>query len=332
MKGIQPEVWDKLSSSSPRGQTLAARIAAPNISSRLFAAIDVEGRRHLLIVLIEDEDTFTDKESRGVQVETRDLKILGNKAARYIDIVCIDPIGHDIFDLIGSEIAQELKQNERASESVHRVLAKWRRFWGQLPKEMLSRNDQLGLFAELWFLSEWMVPLTGPSEAVYRWRGPTGSRHDFEWKTASVEVKATTSVRGRIHHINGIEQLVPPEEGILYFFSLRLRGEMGAVNSLPSLIAACRKLIEIDIDAIEDFETKLLQAGYSPAHEDEYAKLHLRVVDQQLYEVGSEFPQVIPNVLLNGVPSGVEFIEYDINLNGFDHLLVGRDVLIQKDH
>jgi hypothetical protein len=50
--------------------------------------------------------------------------------------------------------------------------------------------------------------------------------------------------RGRIHRINGRDQLAPPELGELLFFSLRLHEEGGATNTLPSVIAACRAQIE----------------------------------------------------------------------------------------
>src|SRR5207245_778158 len=100
-------------------------------------------------------------------------------------------------------------------ESVARVFARWRRFWGQLPQHLLSREQQLGLFAELWFLNVWLLPRVDAAEAVTRWRGPFGARHDFEWPTRSVEVKVTTSTRGPIHYIHGLDQLVPPDGGNL---------------------------------------------------------------------------------------------------------------------
>src|SRR5262249_35908769 len=154
------------------------------------------------------------------------------------DMMCEEQAGHEAFDLVGGEIAARLATGrERAPEVVARVLAKWRRFWSQLTTPALSREEQLGLFAELWFLSVWLLPRVGAVEAVRRWRGPSAARHDFEWPGHSVEVKATTSTRGRIHRIHGLEQLAPPEQGELLFFSLRLREEGGATNTLPSLVA-----------------------------------------------------------------------------------------------
>ncbi len=161
-----------------------------------------------------------------------------------------------------------------------------------------------------------------PDEIVDRWRGPFGSRHDFEWDSGSVEVKATTSTRGRIHRINGLDQLAPPEAGELLFFSLRLHEEAGATNTLPSIIATCLAQLDGDADSLNQFEKALAQTGYSPAHDEEYAKLRLRIVEEGLFQVRDDFPRLTATLLTAGVPPGVERVKYEINLSGFNHLCI----------
>jgi hypothetical protein len=212
----------------------------------------------------------------------------------------------------------------KPADIVKRVLAKWRRFWGLLPRTMLSREEILGLFAELWFFLIWLLPTVGASAAVQRWRGPMGSRHDYEWIGKSVEVKATTSTRGLIHRISGLDQLSPPEQGELYFFSLHLRDEAGATNTLPSLITSILSQLNSDVDALNRFETVLAQTGYSPTHDDEYSKIHLRVIIDGLYAVRADFPRLSKQQFLAGVPAGVEQVEYEINLNSYAHLIIAH--------
>lgn len=326
MSQIAPEVWTRLSGERVAGETLWARRAAPDTTDRLVAALDAEGKRHLLIMLVDGENDLQDSQSRGVGVVTRELTIPDHAAGRYLDVTCHDPAGREAFDLIGGELADRLASGrETANECVSRVLSKWRRFWGQLPRQVLSRDGQLGLFAELWFLSVWLVPKVTSSEAVNRWRGPFGSRHDFEWTGRSVEVKATTSTRGQIHHINGLDQLAPPEAGELLFFSLRLREEAGATNTLPSLVDTCKSLLASDSDSLSRFEAALAQVGYSPAHEEEYSKLHLRIVEEGLFSVRDDFPRLTRAYLISGIPPlGVEHVEYEINLGGCSRLRVAR--------
>lgn len=323
MKPLAPEVWSRLASEHPIGDALQARLAAPEISQRLVAALDSEGRRHLLVRLKDNEPNTEDKLSRGIDVTTRKLAMQEHGDGRYLDIACHDAAGHDAFNLIGGEIAIQLNAPpNNAPKVVVQVLTKWRRFWGQLMRPILPRDQQLGLFAELWFLSLWLAPQVGPAEAVRRWRGPFGARHDFEAPDLSVEVKATTSTRGVVHHVNGLEQLVPPEKGSLQFFSLRLHEEGGAENTLPLLVSNCRALLDFDAEATAAFDNSLLEAGYSPIYENDYGKVHLRIAGEALYRVEDDFPRITPSMFKVGVSAGIETVKYEINLAGCSHLIL----------
>jgi len=323
MSRISSDIWTKLEQACPVGEQLIARPGAPDLTRRLLCAIDAQGERHLLIAMEDSDAELHDSHSRGLSVVTRELIVRGEQPARYLDVQCHDVAGYPALDLVGNEFAQELAQAGRQpAEIARRILAKWRRFWGQIPHSILSREELLGLFGEIWFLRVWLMPHVGASDATLRWRGPYGSRHDFEWTAKSVEVKATCSTRGRIHRIHSIDQLGRPEAGELLLFSMRLQEEVGATNSLPSLIGLTREELESDADSLGRFETSLLQAGYSPAHDDEYAKIHLRVVEEGLFWVRADFPRLTPQCFADGLPGGIENVQYEINLNAFDHLCV----------
>jgi len=318
MTKFSSELWTTLETSLPSGEKLTAKLPAPDLSSRVFSALDSERQRHILVQLELDDLPYNDHHSRGIQVTTRELNVHGQQPSRYIDILCLDIAGYSGFDLIGSEIITELvKGNRSPSEIVHQVLAKWRRFWGQIPQNLLSHNEITGLIAELLFLTEKMIQEVGPAEAIRRWRGPFGSRHDFEWLGCSVEVKATTSSRGRIFHINGIDQLEPPENGKLFFFAIRLREEAGAEMTLPGIVEICRNLLSSDEDSIDKFESALVHVGYSPLHKDEYNKLRFHIIEEALLEVKDDFPRISISNFIEGIPTGIERVEYEINLNGF---------------
>jgi hypothetical protein len=288
----------------------------------ILSGRDAENRRHILIRIAEDEGAPAAVSTRGIAVSVRNLSEPGQNPGRFIDIVCHDAGGHAAFHLIGDEIASALSDGDSAPcDVVDLVIGRWRQFWGRLPQSMLSIPEQIGLFAELWFLLTW-VGREDVATALDRWRGPTGARHDFEWQGYSVEVKATTSVHRLVHRINGVDQLVPPETGSLLLFSLQVRQEEGAANSLPSVVGMCRSRIVGNADAALDLEDKLARIGYSSTHDPEYGRLRLRVGSEGLYRVDHDFPRITPSSFHGGVPNGVEKIEYDVNLNGFDHLRV----------
>jgi hypothetical protein len=323
---IDPQIWVILEASQPIGQNLNSRLAVNDPNSRLLCAMDSNRNRHLLIPLENNEDGYEDSNSRGLNVITHDLRIHDHPLRQYIDISCRDSSGYLIFDLIAFEIATEIARMRRSpAEIVQNVIKKWRRFWGQLPQNILSYENQIGLFAEIWFMTYWLIPCAGITEALHRWRGPSGSRHDFEWPGYSVEVKATTSKRGKIHRIHGIDQLDPPENGILSLFSLSLREEAGAGNTLTGLVTVCRHEIEFDPDLLEIFESNLFRVGYSPLHEAEYAKNHYRIINESLFSVSGDFPRLNAGTIDGGIPAGVERVDYEINLNSFDHLIIAHN-------
>lgn len=325
MSAIAPQIWARLSAEGLQGNALRGCIAVPDVTDRLLAGIDAAGRRHLLILLRPTDADFLDSQSRGIGVITQELAIPDHTPGRYLDITCLDTSGYETFNLIGGELATQLSGSEEiASQVVTRVLAKWRRFWGQAPRHLLSLEEQLGLFAELWFLRVWLIPMVGLSEAVQRWRGPFGSRHDFEWAGKSVEVKATASVHERVHRIHGLDQLLPPEAGVLLLFSQRLREEAGATNSLPNLVALCREQLVGEPHILSQFEGALIQVGYSIADADEYSQLRLRVVEEGLYQVQADFPRLTKSELRDGLLPGVRDVNYEIILDGFAHLCLAR--------
>jgi hypothetical protein len=323
MTRIDQSVWEALLSDPPSGQQIHSRLAIPELSERVYCAIDAERRRHLLVVSDGLDDSFDDRQSRGISVVTRELLTNDGGCTQYIDLVCQDPRGHSFLDLVGGALAESVRRKgEPGAPAVRQEIAKWRRFWGSAPSEMLSVEEQLGLFAELWFIAFWVMPFVDALEAVRRWTGPLGARHDFEWLSRAVEVKATCSQVGRIHRINGLDQLVPPTGGELYLYSLKLRQTSTATNCLPTIVSYCLSLLKSDIDATTAFETSLLHAGYDSRHADSYKSLTLEVVNELLFPVCGEFPRLVPEFVACPGLGAIERLEYDINLAAYERLAV----------
>ncbi len=321
---IPDEVWLKLGSEQRRDTSLVARIALPAIDSRVLGAIDSEGRRHVLIALKHDDEGLDDSQSRGISVRTGLLSRQNQDEERFIDLLCLDHSGHSALDIIGGEIAERLSRGiESPNQCVSRVLSKWRRFWGNVPKNLLPEEKQIGLVAELWFLLFWLIPRIGPESAL-TWRGPSGSRHDFESTHHSVEVKATTSTRGPIHRITSLSQLSPPENGQLMLFSLQLRREGGATVTLPTLIAHIQGLLKSTTRLLDHFEEMLQRIGYSPFHEADYEHVRWRIQEQKLFIVNQDFPRITIESFGAGIPGGVESVSYEINLSACEHLCIAK--------
>ena len=325
----EEEVWSKLSRDIPSGSEVTARPAFPDLSEVVLAAIDSSGNRHFLIPILASEDEIIDNESRGISVNTNDMRTKGvdqnGIITRYIDIMCVDRTGFEGFNLIGRQITEALLADvSTKAEAVRKVLNRWRYFWGKIPNNLLSKEQIIGLFSELWFMKYWLFLHHDKRKVIESWSGPQGGRHDFEFPNISFEVKGTSIVEGRIHWINGLDQLLPPEDGKLLFFSLKLREENNGLRDLSELVRSCGELLSEDLDALDRFESALASVGYSPAHDSEYERVKFRVIDEMLYNVDANFPKITNKILVNGNPAGVERVEYQINLDGFESCIVAR--------
>jgi hypothetical protein len=315
--------WEAVAGRALTGDALHVKRVARVSGVEIVAGVDSYGQRHILVKLDDEMPDPPEQRTRGLSLRVRDLAEPGADRGRYLDIECHESAGHAALAVIGNEIIEAMvTESHDPGAAVSRVVSRWRRFWGQIPQSLLSVPEQIGLFAELWFLLTWLASRLPLPQALSRWRGPLGARHDFEYPGLSVEVKASTSTRGPSHRIHGVTQLEPPESGALLLFSLQVRNEDGAANSLPAIVRRGQQLAALDASVAERLEDLLAKAGYSASHEAEYEKLRLRIVAEGLYRVDDDFPRLVRTSFLGGVPGGVEGIEYDINLGGFGHLLI----------
>jgi hypothetical protein len=137
-----------------------------------------------------------------------------------------------------------------------------------------------------------------------------------------VEAKATTSVRGHVHRINGLDQLDPPTDGRLLVFSLRMREEATASNTLITLVETITLGLADHSDALDGFEARLAQTGYSPLEAERYSDSRFRILNERLYEVAEGFPRLSEASFASGLPRGIERVEYEVDLDVCADLII----------
>ncbi len=326
--------WDLLEVQPPTGERLTVRRALAKGHPDVLIALDASKRRYVLVELPAGElGELSERTSRGIAVQTVELRPGGEAARRFIEIVCLDSQGHAALDTIALELMEALDAGASIGRVrlVQNVLAKWRRFWSGIAQGVLSKQEQLGLFGELLFLNRWLVPALGVSAAVPMWRGTAGARNDFEAPGLAIEVKTTSRADGA-HVIHGLEQLLEPPCGTLMLFSLLVRDEASGTESLPAQIAEARGLIADDYALQSQFDALIYAAGYDDRLAPEYAKLSLRIRDAGLYKVTEDFPRLIPSSLVGGVPCGVSGVEYELHLEAAGRWLLAAAESSANEH
>jgi hypothetical protein len=137
-----------------------------------------------------------------------------------------------------------------------------------------------------------------------------------------VEAKATTSVRGHVYRINGLDHIDPPTDGRLLLFRLRMREEATASNTLLSLVETTTTAIGDDGQALDGFESGLVQAGYSSLEAARYAEIRFRVINERLLRSWRRAFRVSVASFLDGLPAGAERVDYEIDLDSASDLIV----------
>lgn len=315
--------WSGIKSPHPGSDSLSARVLDATSPGGMLAAIDSSGVRHYLVPLNTQDTTLSSPVPRGLEVSVRDFRRADSHPLRYFDIACADPGGSAAFDLVGADLLATLRDSgDAAPKVVSDVLARWRRFWTPASSELLTAEEQRGLFLEILFMVDWLIPAMGVAEAVASWRGPYGSPHDFVLPDASVEVKSTIS-SSRKHKISGFAQLEPLPLSKLFLFSSRLAEIPTGDSSLSRMVEQAQTLLSSHPSSLELFESALLAAGYDHRQSHEYST-PIATIAPVLYEVAEDFPRLSTSLLPRGIPAGVVEIGYTVDLEAFDHLVRAR--------
>jgi hypothetical protein len=301
----------------PGGERLTVRTALPGNHDDVLIALDAARRRYVLVRIPTGEPSeLAERTSKGIAVQTVEMRVDGDRTENFVEIACLESQGHAALDTIAVELVEALVAGASIGRVrlVQNVLAKWRRFWSGVNQGVLSKEQQLGLFGELWFLSRWLCPSVGTAKALQMWRGPAGSRNDFEVQGMGIEVKTTGRVDA-VHVIHGLDQLLEPPGGALFLYSLSVRDEASGTDCLPKVVNEMRGRLAEDYQALLQFDAAVYAAGYDDRLASEYGRLVLRVRDEGLYRVTDGFPRLVPASVLGGLPAGLSAVNYELNLD-----------------
>ena len=290
----------------------------------VYLAVDNQGHRHLLVQVPDDTPPINQKDTRGLQISTSRFDVGSNPESLYVNLTCVDSSQNPTFCAVAQDIIRTLQLSHGpVRDAVLSAIARWRAFWSRRTTS-LTREDAIGLFGELWFMSRWLGPVN--SSVIDHWQVTSGARHDFQWSTASVEIKTavTATVGEPIHQITSLDQLAAPEHGDLYLFSLQVREDALSANTLHSLVGLIASNLDEDFEGLTAFNEKLAVRGYTPA-DTQYAARPLRILAERLYAVTDDFPRLTKVTFApNGLPAGVCEVGYCIDLAACGKYLVAK--------
>jgi len=181
-------------------------------------------------------------------------------------------------------------------------LGRWQKLLKKRGSELLSLNEQMGLFGELMVLKDIFLDNLKAREAISCWTGPMGDEQDFGYGESLVEVKTVRSTRDKEIQISSIAQLDTVSGKLSLTFQTvgvfeDQPPESLSLNGIVDLIAG--KLSDQGADITDQFDLRLAMLGYDK--HPEYDKHYFALVARKVFAVEGDFPRIGSSDIRQGI-------------------------------
>lgn len=310
MVEITQDRWASL-----REQRLSHEDSYEQVAEDLDAAligVSNDGRLHLLLAIdVAPQNLPPDLQSLQVRILEGGGQIWLDVSARSHH--------EELLTLVGNKVLHAIHIEGRdPAISVERIIDDMRAALRPLAPD-LSAAEQIGLFGELWVLSNVLLPTIGP-RVSHLWSGPESERHDFVGQGVHVEVKTTTRSEPK-HEISRFDQLKAPANKRLLFVSVMLERSLGGDETLADRVDEIREKLVSDGRALDVFDSRLALLGWHEGLRQTGALLRFTFRDVHVFEVAGNFPRLPDDYV---PPLGVTGIRYSVNVGSLPSLEISQ--------
>jgi hypothetical protein len=307
MGEITPERWATLRDQRPSHE--AIYVLVDDDSSDGLLGVTEDGRLHLLIAVeVAPPNLPPDLQSVQVRVVEADRTWLDVSARSHHE---------ELFTLVANKVWYAIRVEGRdPATSIDKIIDDMRAALRPVAPD-LGPSEQVGLFGELWVLSNVLLPTVG-SRICQLWSGPEGERHDFVGQGVHVEVKTTTRSEPR-HEISRLDQLRAPTGKRLLLVSVLLERSLGGEETLADRVDEVREKLGTDGNSIDMFEEKLARIGWHEGLRQTGSLLRFTLRDVHVFQVAGSFPRLPDDYT---PPLGVSAIRYSIDVGSLPSLSV----------
>ncbi|MDL5384982.1 PD-(D/E)XK motif protein [Aeromonas hydrophila] len=221
---------------------------------------------------------------------------------------------NEIFASIAEDIYSKLHSLTKRKEVIAGFLTRvrlWQVFFEKQGPDGLSEEAQRGLYGELRFLKDHVLPFaTSLEKAVLTWTGPRSRQHDFQFGATAVEVKTSASKQHQKLQIASEQQLDETTVGKLYLYYLSIALIENGADTLPALVDVIRVSLSLQSTAYSEFENLLIEAGYVDSHRAKYDPTGYSIRESAVFLVENDFPRIREC----DIRSGVGDVNYSISV------------------
>jgi hypothetical protein len=197
------------------------------------------------------------------------------------------------------------------------------------PNEGMQRNQIVGLYGELVFMS-WLAEITNdPNKAFDWWKGYDADEKDFKnggkW---AVEVKSSLALKRVYVWINGLKQLEKDGCQKLFLCHLYFDSGGGGTRTLSDLADSIRS--SLNPDRKSAFDRALLDAGYDTTIGINYDELKFMAPDWTFFDPLQEgFPSVTTRSV-SGDLNLIRDLKYKLKYSDIERFKVNRSVVADE--
>ncbi|WP_231579082.1 PD-(D/E)XK motif protein [Rossellomorea marisflavi] len=215
----------------------------------------------------------------------------------------------EIFFVLCNDLINVMKvKSEEVILQILKRLERWQKLLQKKTNRSLSREEQMGMFAELKILQGRIIPNYGSHTGIHSWVGALGDKQDFLLDNLAIEVKSYRVSSSKTVWISSKEQL-NSEKYPLYLFGCALvEGNNG--ETIANIVEEILNKLE-ETNLKNEFIEKVEKYGYLPEiHKDSLYKFSMEKV--VIYEVKEGFPRLNTEL----ISPWIKDVKYSIDLTG----------------
>ncbi|MEQ4488271.1 MAG: PD-(D/E)XK motif protein [Dehalococcoides mccartyi] len=291
--------WDSV----PPSEAYYQRIDADHILD-IFVGKDSKSQKELMVVTEIEPSKINSSKSLSIQKGLRKdgrwattIQLIKNDEEEVFTHLCWDLIEH----------SRKATSKSLAFEIFITRLFKWQKLL-ESGNALLSEEVIHGIIGELLFATKYLQLSMNWDDIFNAWLGPDGANKDFVFFKTWAEVKTIPPGKTYIT-ISSLEQLDSKNDGLLAVVGLEATSGSDAEGfSFSSIIQNMRISLATCPNALLDYESKLLELGYSECRE--YSNKYYKYCGMNIYTVTVGFPRLTRN----DCPHQITGARYDILL------------------
>lgn len=301
-------LWAEMEQQPPATSGTARRRIFGDALADLNITLTVPGPVRGLALTVADEHIPVAIEPPATREMEHRLTPARQPGRSVLELRLTDASANDLFAALAADVAARVAVAENDEEAVGLWIARitrWQRLLAIGPRG-LGGERQRGLYAELHFLRDRLIPRVGLEAAVLGWEGPCGG-HDFQLAGGAFEIKSAASHQPQVVRISSERQLDETGTDSLHLVHHSLDVHQQAGETLPDIVDGLREAAA-GTSVEDELADRLLEAGYSNVHRRRYDAAGYTIREELYFAVGPGFPRLIEAEL----PEGLGRVSYDL--------------------